>query len=197
MNHKILFLLFFLIFFQCDKNNSPFPYEEEIVKMGMLRVVLDCPFEDCGPRYTLLNESLGIDAILIGDIDKNHSNLIVQVFGKNKLLTDEDRILTNYFGPIDKAIHVEKYKLISNINYHSFLPENARLYTIQKYGCFIVWNKSYYWKIIEDIPYIGVRMTNTFSDSIPFPFIEIWYNAKNGEFAKEVNSLYGIIPCEN
>lgn len=206
MNYKMLFLLCSCTFlFQCDRNNPPLFNEQEInlgdyeIEMtGILRVLLpeDCVIEYCGPKYSLLNDTLWTEAILIGDIDKNHSNLIIQVFGKEIILTDDDRILINYFGPIDTAIYVEKYRLISSIEYHSFLVYKAREYTIKKYGCYIAWEKTFSWKIIEDTPYIIVRMTDTFSDCIPLPFIELWYHGDSGKFIKEINSLGGIDPCE-
>ena len=168
-----------------------------IEQTGMLVVTdpADCEIvEGCGPRYTLRSSDFSKRTALFGDIQDDHAQHIVTVRGKRKILSESEQQQMNYHGG-PEAINVNSYRVHAKIKYHRFLVEQAQLYTEDTYGCSLLWDKSFAWKLIDDVPYLIVRMTDTFSNKSYKPFVELWYNGKTGDLSRENKSSADLDPC--
>jgi len=172
---------------------------------GILTVVTDCMIpEGCGPKYKLWDSEMKSYTPLLGDIKESHSELVIQVIGKETALPKSEYNDMNYRGPTN-AIDVSSYKTLSKIAYHEYLKDKAGEYTLENYPClaskeyntiFTSWNKGFGWEVQDDKTILKVRMTNTFSDNEPQPFYELWYDGNTGAFIKEIKEP-NIDFCEN
>lgn len=155
----------------------------------------DCPFESgCGPRFSLLDESLTQWTPLDGRFDSGHHNLVIEVDGRT---TSMDRDHLEYFGEAaaPHAIKARRYRLLSAIPYHPFLVEQAGQFTMRKYGCESLWDKSYRWERSGERVHLIVRMTDTFHPDDPKPYLELTYDGESGHFLNEEAQPWGIDPC--
>ena len=162
---------------------------------GMLIVVDNCLIpEGCGPRYRLMDENFQNMIPLIGDIRAADSGLIVTARGQWGDLPQGAENDLNYRGPW-RAFFADDYQKHSDIKYHSFLVAAAREESQKKYGCAILWNKTFGWKFENSIARIRVRMTDTYAKKSPQPFIEFAFDANSGELLNAPEELNGRNPC--
>jgi len=102
----------------------------QVEATGMLSVVdpSDCAIpEGCGPKYKLRDETFSTWTPLLGEIDDDHSQLLVTVYGTWVPLPPEERHQMGYDG-LEEAILVEDHVVHSSIKYHDFLVAQARAY---------------------------------------------------------------------
>ena len=178
-------------------NPKDFFQRADLQKTGMLIVNSLTPCEGdavCSPRYSLRDSKFIKSTPLLGDINEEHAQLVVTVRGWRKKLTDVEMQAMGHAGSAN-AIVVKSYRVHTTIKYHAFLVEQARLFTRQSYGCELLWDKSFSWKMIEAIPYLVVRITDSRSNATNKPFIELWYNGESGEMMRENQSPATLNPC--
>lgn len=157
----------------------------------------DCPASRyCGPAFSLLNETLDRWTPLDGDLQAVHHNRVISIDGRVTSIDEEDR---EWFGDAaaPRAIDVRRYRLLSEIPYHSFLVEQASGFTTQKYGCDLLWDKSFRWQRVDGRIHYVVRMTDTFSDAQPRPYLELTYDGTTGHFLAEDMQPWGMNPCDS
>jgi hypothetical protein len=173
--------------------NPTVPGEDSVI--GMLSVVTNCLIpEGCGPKYHLLDKNLNRNIILIGDFKDKDDGLIVRLSGTYIASSSEKyKKITSVSGAnrLLPVMEVSSSITLSKIPYHTFLVEQAGKYSVAKgYVCPSknngTNNKSFSWDLVNEEPLLKVRMTNTFSEEIPKPFYELWYNGKTGDFIKEI-----------
>lgn len=157
----------------------------------------NCPSEQyCGPSFSLLNESLDQWTPLEGNIEPAHHHLVVAVDGRQTRIDERDKA---WFGTAaaSHAIDVKRYRLLSEIPYHPFLVEQASVFTTRKYGCDLLWDKSFRWEVIDGRVHYVVRMTDTFSTAQARPYLELTYDGNTGHFLAEDMSPWGMNPCDS
>ena len=183
--------------FNSDSDSAEYNSSETELT-GML-LVLDpdkCPLaEGCGPQFSLLGRKLQTQIAITGDISPEHNNLILSVIGDPAPLPSGQSGQSGYEN-IDATVTVNRYRLRSSIPYHSFLVNEATNFSTSRYGCDLLWDKSFKWSIKDNIPLLSVRMTNTFSDN-PQPWIELTFNGNDGSFLSEQKSSQEFDPCGN
>jgi hypothetical protein len=157
----------------------------------------ECPFADgCGPSFSLLDESLSTWTPLEGRFDPEHHHLVVSVDGrKTSIDREHQRFLGDAAAP--HGIKAKRYRLLSSIPYHPFLVEQASAFTTRKYGCELLWDKSYRWQQVGDRVHLIVRMTDTFHAQEPMPFLELTYDGETGHFLEEEMQPWGLNPCQS
>ncbi len=150
----------------------------------------------CGPEFSLLNESLDEWAPLEGSLDPAHHGLVVAIDGKIKTTDERDR---EWFGEAAApyAIDVRRYRLLSDIPYHDFLVEQASEFTTRKYGCDLLWDKTFRWQLVDGRVHLLVRMTDTQGQSAAAsaPFLELTFDGVTGHFLAEDMQPWGVNPC--
>jgi len=163
---------------------------------GLLRFSprIPCPFSTgCGPEFSLLSEDLQQITPLTGKLDPAHDGMLVVVQGKSRSIEKKHRdfLRTSSAG---YGIKVKRYRIVSAIAYHGFLIEQAEIHTTRKYGCSVLWDKTFSWRIREDRPYLVVKMTNTQAQA-PRPFLELAYDGITGHLMNEVVEPPTLNPC--
>jgi hypothetical protein len=156
----------------------------------------ECPYPSgCGPEFSLLDETLSTWTPLQGDVDPAHNQLVIQVDGRTTGIDRDDR---EFLGSAaaENALKVRRYRLLSEIPYHDFLVAQASEFTTRKYGCELLWDKTFSWRLAEDRVHLIVRMTNTFHRSDTKPFLELSFDGTTGHFLKEDLEPWGINPCQ-
>ena len=169
----------------------------DLRKTGMLIVNRPVHCEGdvvCSPRYSLRDSRFKTSTPLFGEIDDEHAQLIITVRGSRKKLTDAEMQTMGHTGSAN-AIAVKSYRVHTKIKYHAFLIEQARKFTKQTYDCDLLWDKSFGWKLIDTIPYLVVRMTDSRSSATNKPYIELWYDGDSGEMMREHKSSTTLDPC--
>lgn len=148
----------------------------------------------CGPEFSLLDESLQSWIPLEGRIDSAHHNLVIEVEGKTTGISRDHReFLRESAGSY--GIKVRRYRLLSSIPYHGFLVEQAGEFTTRKYGCELLWDKSFGWEAVGGRIHLLVRMTDTFSNRDPKPYLELVFDGETGHFLQENLEPWGTNPC--
>ena len=178
-------------------NPKDFFKRADFQKTGMLIVNTPVQCEgdvDCNPRYSLRDSRFIKSTPLFGDINEKHAQLIITVRGWRNKLTDAEMQTMGHTRSAN-AIAVKSYRVHSKIMYHAFLIEHARQFTKQTYGCDLLWDKSFGWKLIDSIPYLVVRMTDFDSSATNKPYIELWYDGNSGEMMREHKSSTALDPC--
>lgn len=163
---------------------------DAITRSGMLSVAdpKGCRMpRGCGPKYTLLDPALSQRVPLLGDIRDEHAQLIVTVKGRWATPADTPQ-------GYERAIKVKKYRLRSSIKYRAFLLEQAARHTQRNYGCTLLWDTSFAWQIDEPKAYLIVRMTDMLEGRNQ-PYLELWYDAENGEIVREAKNPGNLDPC--
>ncbi len=165
--------------------------DDAITRSGML-LVMDpekCGMpRGCGPKYTLLDPTLSQRVPLLGNIRDEHAQFIVTV--KGRWTTPADTQQEGY----ERAIKVEEYRLRSSLKYREFLLERAARHTERNYGCTLLWDTSFAWQIDEPKAYLIVRMTDVLEGRNQ-PYLELWYDAENGEIVREAKDPADLDPC--
>ncbi len=166
---------------------------------GMLIITsteCDIP-EGCGPKYQLWDSQFENFVPLLGNFTNDESEHIVLVKGVNTTLPTSEYGKLGYQGP-KEAVKVSSYSVLSKVQYHGFLVNEAGKYTAKKYPClafrneytsgafFTKWNKAFTWEVHDNSAILKVRMTNTSSSETPQPFYELWYDGSSGFFIKEI-----------
>jgi hypothetical protein len=153
-----------------------------------------CQYEaGCGPQFSILNESFNKFTATYGDLDPDHHHLLIQIQGKSTRLNKEDARL---LGDMENgAVKVKRYRLLTKIPYYPFLPDKAQQYTRGKYGCELLWDKTYSWQLVEGRARLNVRMTNTFSSAETKPFLELQFDGNTGHMLQEISHPQGTNPC--
>lgn len=154
-----------------------------------------CPQADgCGPEFSLLDESLERWTPLSGDLEAKHAGLVIRVDGKERRIDDDHRA---WFGDAaaDHAIDVKRYRLLSKIPYHPFLVEQAGDFTEAKYGCELLWDKSFRWREVEDRVELVVTMTGAADADGARPYLALAYDGVSGDFLREELVPWGVNPC--
>jgi len=157
---------------------------------------VDCSLEkgECRPDH-ISSPDMTSYIPLLGDFNKEHSGLIIQVKGEKVNLSYQEIKelfgLLYYDGPTE-IIKVNSYSLLSKIPYHDFLVKKANEYTVEKYPCLgnkssTFWNKTFSWEVKENTPILKVRMTYNIEGNAPL-FYELWYDGNTGDFIKEIKS---------
>ncbi len=155
-----------------------------------------CPFSTgCGSEFSLMNDSLTRFTPLYGRVDAQHKGLVIAVQGKTTQVDKAHREFLRDAGT-GHAIKLNRYRLLSKIPYHPFLVEKSTEHTTGKYGCDLLWDKSYRWSKVDDRIHLTVRMTNTFYNADPKPFLELSYDGETGHLLKEDPQPWGIDPCK-
>jgi hypothetical protein len=154
-----------------------------------------CPLPDgCGPEFSLLDENLSLWTPLEGRLDPEHHHLVIAVEGRTRPIAREHvQFLGNLAAP--NQVRVKRYRLLSTIPYHRFLVEQASEFTTRKYGCDLLWDKSFRWQRADDRANLIVRMTNTYSNEEPKPYLELTYDGQTGHFLEETLEPWGTNPC--
>ncbi|MDH3378536.1 MAG: hypothetical protein OEQ39_16475 [Gammaproteobacteria bacterium] len=169
----------------------------DLQKTGMLIVSRPIHCESdvaCSPRYSLRDSRFIKSTPLLGEIDEEHAQLVITVRGWRKKLTNAEMQTMGHTGS-PSAIAVKSYRVHTKIKYHAFLIEQARQFIKKTYGCGLLWDKSFGWKLIDTIPYLVVRMTDTQSNATNKPYIELWYDGSSGEMMREHKSPAILDPC--
>lgn len=166
---------------------------------GMLIITsteCDIP-EGCGPKYQIWDSRFENFVPLLGNFTNDELEHIVRVKGVNTTLPASEYGKLGYRGP-KEAVKVSSYSVLSKVQYHGFLVNEAGKYTAKKYPClafsneytsgafFTKWNKAFAWEVHDNSAIIKVRMTNTSSSETPQPFYELWYDGSSGLFIKEI-----------
>ncbi len=155
----------------------------------------NCPLYDgCGPRFSLLGRNLDSQIAINGDIDPEHDNLILSASGIPSPLSEELSDTSGYKS-ISAVVAVSDYRLRSTIPYHPFLVERATEFTNENFGCDLLWDKSYFWTIEDDVPHLIVKMTNTLS-AAPQPWVQLTYDGNSGELIKSSKQPEDNNPCD-
>lgn len=163
---------------------------DAVTRSGMLSVAdpQECRVPSgCGPKYTLLDPTLSQRVALLGNIRDEHAQLIVTVKGR---WSTPSEMQQGY----ERAIKVNKYRLRSSIKYRAFLLEQAARHTQRNYGCTLLWDTSFAWQIDEPKAYLIVRMTDML-EGRKQPYLELWYDAENGEIVREAKNPGDLDPC--
>lgn len=154
-----------------------------------------CPFPNgCGPKFSLLDETLNVWTPLEGRLDPEHHHLVVAVEGGTRPIAREHREFLKD-SAASNQIKVRRYRLMSEIPYHGFLVEQASAFTERKYGCELLWDKSFRWETMNDRANLIVRMTNTFSNEETKPYLELVFDGRTGHFLEEIMQPWGVNPC--
>jgi len=139
--------------------------------------------EGCGPRFTLLDESLNRTLMLQGDaiadsVDLN--GLVIQVTGVLHPLSKKQADASGY-ETITHTMNVSSFEAKSSIPYHPFLVNQADSFTTKQYGCQLRWNKSYSWKQSNNRIEISVTLTDTDQSQENLMLI---YDGRTGELIR-------------
>jgi hypothetical protein len=143
---------------------------------GMLHTarpcILDVGGSECDTDF-LCDENMNKCTPLMGNIDRNHDQLITRVLG-----VKIPYLLNNFYRgkSLRSAIFVFYSESISKIPYHDYLVEEAR-------KVLPPWQTTFGWEIQDGDPVLKVRITNSFGDK---SFTELWYDGNTGEFIKRV-----------
>lgn len=166
---------------------------------GMLIIAnteCDIP-EGCGPKYQLWDSQFENFVPLLGNFTNDELEHILRVKGINTTLPISEYGKLGYRGP-KEAVKVSSYSVLSKVQYHGFLVNEAGKYTAKKYPClafrneytsgafFTKWNKAFAWEVHTNSTILKVRMTNTSSSETPQAFYELWYDGSSGFFIKEI-----------
>ncbi|KAA3626446.1 MAG: hypothetical protein DWQ08_08330 [Proteobacteria bacterium] len=156
-----------------------------------------CPFPaGCGPEFSLIDESFSVWTPLEGDFDPAHHNLVVRVEGKTISVDRDHRAFLKEMAAAH-AVKARRYRLLSTIPYHEFLVKQAGDFTSRKYGCELLWDKSFSWREIDGRIHLVVRMTDTLGGREPARYLELSYDGQTGHFLREDMRPWGINPCES
>ncbi len=165
---------------------------------GMLIIASECDIpEGCEPKYQLWDTQFENFVPLLGNFTNDESEHIVRVKGIKTALPASEYGKLGYQVP-EEAVKVSSYSVLSNVQYHGFLVNEAGEYTAKKYPClafkneytsgafFTKWNKAFAWEVHNYSTILKVRMTNTSSSETPQAFYELWYDGSSGSFIKEI-----------
>jgi len=149
----------------------------------------------CGPEFNLLNERLDRFTPLYGSFEPEHHHLVIEVDGRPTDIRREDR---EFLGTLaaDRAIRSRRYRVLSEIPFHDFLVEQASAFTTRKYGCDLLWDKTFSWRFVDERVHLVVRMTNTMLALDPKPYLELTFDGTTGHFLEEELEPWGINPCD-
>jgi len=196
-----LFLLFLFIFgLAYSKGFIP----SSVIKpknatKGMLKVVTNCGIpEGCGPKYRLYDSEIKEPVALLGEINDSDNELIIEVFGYETDLPDNQKSMLNKEKDM-KTIKVTKYNVLSKIPYHSFLISESQDYMLERFGCTckgpynckFYHDKSFSWEYSNMQPILKVKWSQDYK------WVELWYDGNNGEFIKEVINPPTAVFCPN
>lgn len=178
-------------------NPKHFFQRADMQQTGMLIVSdrVPCEAEEtCRPRYSLRDSRFAKSTPLLGKINAEHAQLVITVHGKRKKLTDVEMQVMGHAGSAN-ALSVKNYRVHTKIKYHAFLIEQARKFTNQTYGCELLWDNLFAWKLIDTTGYLVVRLTDSHSSATNKPFVELWYDGNSGEMIRENKSSPTLDPC--
>jgi hypothetical protein len=170
---------------------------DAVSETGMLVVVSadECPAaQGCGPELLLMNEAFDTTVPLLGEIDPSLEGQLVTVHGRLAALPVDLIDTPAYRGP-DNGIRVRAYEVVSSLKYRSFLVGAARDYTESRYGCDLLWDKSFRWELADSKPHLIVRMTDVLSGRAQAPYLELRFDANSGDFIGEKSEPPGLDPC--
>jgi hypothetical protein len=178
-----------------SNSNASNPDAKELT--GMLQIVDadKCPLvEGCGPVLSLLGRNLKSQIAIMGDIPVEQDKLVLTVTGIPGPLSDELSGKSGY-ERIKASMTIDGFRVRSKIPYYPFLVDQATAYTTEKFGCDLLWDKSYSWTIENEEAQLMVRMTNT-TVAEPQPWVELAYNGDSGAFISVASEPANINPCE-
>ncbi|GJL80909.1 MAG: hypothetical protein DHS20C01_05430 [marine bacterium B5-7] len=165
--------------------------------VGMLHhsVPGECLSHDgCGPTFSLLDETLSRFTPLYGEADPKHDGLVIMADGDITRINKADaRSLGD--AAAARAIKMKRYRLLSKIPYHDFLVQQAGEYTINTYGCDLLWDKTFSWRYEDKQVHLQVRMTDTFSTMQPNPYVELSFDGTTGDLIGSALSPSDANPC--
>ena len=160
-------------------------------------LVLDperCPLvEGCGPVFSLMGRNLKSQVAITGDLDPKYNHHIISVAGEATQLPEE-LVGKSGYERIKATVNVTSYRLRSAIPYYPFLVEQAATHTLEKFGCELLWDKSYSWTIEDDLPVLKVKMTDTKVDQ-PQPWVELSFDGNSGSLISETREPLQLNPC--
>jgi len=178
----------------CGEDTVTHYEQEEDSYCGIMTIAEPCLIEYCGPKYKLWNEDFTEYIPLMGEVQRSYRGMLIRVHGDRIPIPEEERDLPPG-AEIPDAIEVERSQSISNFDYNS-LGIGIREYMIERYGCSTGWDKSFGWYCSADTSEMWIRLTDTYSEDLPFPFIEVHYDCETGLPVREVNNLDGRNPCD-
>ena len=147
----------------------------------------------CGPEFSLVNVDFNRYTAVYGKLDPNHHYRLVYVEGKPARIKKED---AQYLGAMSGgAMKMKRYRLLSKLPYRPFLPEQAAKFTKGKYGCELLWDKTYSWQVTETRTRLIVRMSDTFAQTESKPYVELHFDGNTGHLLEEILETGGRNPC--
>ena len=149
--------------------------------------------DGCGPEFSLINDDFSAITAIYGKLNSSHHNLVVLVEGKQVNIKKSD---ARYLADMSNgAIKMKRYRILTTRPYYPFLPDAAAKYTTKKYGCELLWDKTYSWRDSKNQTLLLVRMTNTFSPQAEKPYMELAFDGSTGKFVEERANPAGVNPC--
>lgn len=168
-----------------------------VTMTGMLVIVdpEECVIQQgCGPKYRLMNETFSGYTVLIGDVKDADDQLLITVNGRFVPLHKNARLTQDYRGR-EEAIDVERYEIHSKIKYRTLLLDKASRDSRQRFGCNVLWDKSFSWTLSGGRPILVVKLENIHTLISRSPFIKLSYDGRTGVLISEKRSQPDLNPC--
>ena len=194
----VLPLLVFVLGCEINQRYSIGTWGKARATMTGMLVVVDpekCTIrEGCGPKYRLMNESFTGYTVLLGNVKDVDDQLLITINGHFVPLSEKARLSNDYRGR-EEAIEVERYDVLTEIKYRSLLIDKAARDSRQRFGCNVLWDKSFSWQFSGGRPVLVVKLANIHTNISRSPFIELSYDGRTGALLSEKRSQPDLNPC--